>query len=78
MINVTVDEQKPQEVNQFPKLMTSKKGTIILVIDKGNIYYNVVVLKREGYVKPYIANDFDIQGTEKFTDFNDLVTLQNA
>ena len=74
MIKVTVSEQKPQSEKPFPKLMISKKGTIIFFHKPK---YGFVIQAGENS-KNTIESDPKDWAMELFTDFNETITLQNA
>jgi hypothetical protein len=79
MITVTVGEQKTQE-KPFPKVMISDLGQIILAIEPSIGREDLLtgyLLKSNGY--PIGENGFTKNWSrEKFTDFNDPITIQNA
>jgi hypothetical protein len=76
MINVTLGEVKTQKEKPFPKLMIGDVGTVIMVLQEPN---------KAGRSKVFnltncrLSNDFAVfDGSEKFTDYNQPITLQNA
>lgn len=80
MINVQLGSK--QEEKPFPKLMKGDDESLIFVLsppnDKG--YAKCLVIKRTDFDCPYFAHEFNLSGVggEKFTDYNEPVTLQNA
>lgn len=75
MINVTVGEQKPQQVNEYPKIMKGALGSVVLFIapKKGTLIVqdsNNSSIKFGEYYEGWIM--------DTFKDFNEPVTIQNA
>jgi len=79
MINVTLGEAKPQMEKPFPKLMQviSKEaddfGTIVLFLSSKN--GTVVYTTSHRY---YIGYNCCTWIMDRFTDYNEPITLQNA
>jgi hypothetical protein len=72
-VNVTIGESKPQEEKPFPKLMKSNISSSIVFFIRARhgvmLYSNDKLEKIGDYDETYYM--------DKFTDFNEPLTLQN-
>ena len=69
-IKVTVGEQKPQNKDEFPKLMISDNGRIVCFVSSSSGF----LLNEIDGDSPHYSNIWQI---ENFTDYNGSITLQN-
>jgi hypothetical protein len=79
MIKVTIGESKPQE-KPFPKLMKSNLGQILFaeLVNPDNDNWLIGTLLHTNNHPIGNSNHSDSWCREKFTDYNETVTLQNA
>ncbi len=74
-INVTIGESKPQE-KPFPKLMISQLTETVVLFTSPKV--GMVVLSGKKNHASYEIGEYVIDFTmNKFTDFNEPITLQN-
>lgn len=80
MINVTIGESKTQSEKPFPKLMTSELGQILYAFGLNESRSDLIVgvlLRTNGYAIGKF-NYSESWSRHNFTDFNELITIQNA
>jgi hypothetical protein len=75
MIKVTVGEQNTQSEKPFPKLMNSKGGRIVVMINCNDMICEGFQLNNAYGEEPHFSRCFI---EEDFTDYNEPITLQNA
>lgn len=83
-IKVTLGEAKPQNEKSFPKLMIGTDDSIIEVLKSPNeIGISPVVIRKIGsnqfgFTDIYVFDFTVINGSVKYTDYNEPITIQNA